>query len=243
LIELYYDTTPNARKILIMLEEVGADYTIVWTDISKGEQFTDFYRAVNPNAKIPAIIDREGPGCEPFALFESGAILIYLAEKYGRLLSSDRRERHLTLAWVFWQVGGQGPMSGQATHFVSHAPKVGIDLPYARDRYVGETRRHYDVLEIELAKREYLVGDFSIADIAAFPWTRVAKGHGVDLAEYPNVKRWSNAIAQRPSAKARPEDAKGVARGHGYQGYDRAQWDVLFGKGQGALAAKNAAGG
>ncbi len=241
MIDLFYHTTPNARKVLMMLEEVGADYAIAWTDISKGEQFSEGYRQINPNAKVPAIVDRDGPGGRPFALFESGAVLIYLAEKFGVFLPADVRDRYRAIAWIFWQVGGQGPMAGQAAHFLSHAPGAGIDIPYAKDRYLGETRCHYDVLERELAGCEYLVGDFSIADIAAFPWTRVAKGHGVELTDYPNVKRWSDAIARRPAAKVRPEDAKGSPRGAGYQGYDRDQWEMLFGKGQQSLAANAAA--
>lgn len=219
----------------MMLEEVSADYQIVWTDISKGEQFSDGFLRINPNGKVPAIVDAKGPDGKLFTLFESGAILIYLAEKFGRLMPTAPHERYRTLAWVFWQVGGQGPMSGQGAHFLSHAPKVGIDVPYAKERYLTEVRRHYDVLNRELANREYLVEEFSIADIAAFPWTRVSKGHGIDLTEYPNVKRWSDRIAERPSAKVRPEDAKGLARGQGYKGYDQEQWQVLFGKGQSSM--------
>lgn len=240
MIDLFYHTTPNARKVLLMLEEVGAEYRIVWTDISKGEQFSEDYLRINPNAKVPAIIDHEGPGGEPFTLFESGAILLYLAEKFGTLLPSDMRDRYRVIAWVCWQISGQGPMSGQGAHFISHAPKAGVEIPYAKERYLSEARRHYDVLERELTGHDFLVGDFSIADIAAFPWTRVSKGHGVDLADHPNVKRWSDAIAGRPSAKVRPEDAKGLARGQGYQGYDSEQWDMLFGKGQRTMASDDA---
>lgn len=237
MIDLFYHTTPNARKVLMMLEEVGAPYRIVWTDISKGDQFKPEYLAVNPNGKVPAIIDHEGPDGEPIRVFESGAILLYLAEKYGKLLPEDQAEKYHCIAWVCWQVSGQGPMSGQGAHFVSHAPKAGIDIPYAKERYEREVRRHYDVLENMLGEREWLVGDsFTIADLAAFPWTRVSKGHGVDLADYPAVKAWSDRIAERPSATVRPEEARGVERGQGYKGYDPDQWKTLFGAGQTSLA-------
>jgi GST-like protein len=241
MIDLFYHTTPNARKVLMMLEEVGAPYRIVWTDIARGDQFKPEYLAVNPNGKVPAIIDRDGPDDAPIRVFESGAILLYLAEKYGKLLPRDQAEKYDCIAWVCWQVGGQGPMSGQAAHFVSHAPKAGIDIPYARERYVREVRRHYDVLENVFRTREWLVGDtFTIADLAAFPWTRVSRGHGVDLIDYPAVKAWSDRIAERPSAKVRPEAANGVERGQGYKGYDPHQWQTLFGAGQASLGAQRA---
>ncbi len=232
MIDLFYHTTPNARKVLIALEEVGARYRVQWTDIAAGAQFAPAFRSINPNAKVPAIVDHAGPDGAPFALFESGAILLYIARKFGKLLPAGETDHYRTLAWLFWQVGGQGPMAGQAAHFVSHAPKAaGIDIPYARERYERETRRHYDVLE----------GDaFSIADIAAFPWTRVSRGGGIDLAVYPAVKAWSDRIAARPSAKVRPEDARSAAgddeRGQGYTAYDKDQWQVLFGAGQASLA-------
>lgn len=244
MIELFYHTTPNARKVLMMLEEIGASYRIAWTDIGKGEQFSPEFRRINPNAKVPAIIDRDGPGGEPFALFESGAILAYLAEKSGRFLPADARLRHETMAWVFWQVGGQGPMSGQGAHFISHAPSQGIDIAYAKERYEREARRHYDVLERRLAEQEWIVGgDMTIADIAAFPWTRVAKGHGVSLDDYPNVRRWSDAIAARPSALVRPARDDGADKLHGKAGaYDADQWKLLFGDGQRSMNSHAAAG-
>lgn len=236
MIDLYYHTTPNARKALMMLEEVRAPYRIVWTDISKGEQFKPEYLNINPNAKIPAIVDHDGPDGKPIRVFESGAILVYLSEKYHKLMPDAASEKYQCFAWLCWQVSGQGPMSGQAAHFHSHAPKAGIDIPYAKERYEREVRRHYEVLDTALREREWLVGGaFSIADLSAFPWTRVSKGHGVDLTDYPAVKGWSDRIAERPSAKVRPEHDQGIERGQGYKGYDADQWKVLFGAGQSSL--------
>jgi GST-like protein len=209
MIDLYYYTSPNTRKVLIALEELGLPYAIKWTDIREGDQFQPDYLAINPNGKVPAIVDHEGPTGRPLALFESGAILIYLAEKTGRLLPVDPDERWHAIAWTVWQVANLGPMAGQAAHFVSHAPKAGIHDEYARGRYVGEVRRLYAVLETALADRDHLVGEFSIADIACFPWTRVAAGHGVDVAaEFPRVHAWSRRIGARPSAKVRISDPR-----------------------------------
>lgn len=238
MIELFYHTTPNARKVLIALEEIGTEYEVRWTDISKGEQFEPGFLAINPNAKIPAIVDHNGPEGKPFALFESGAILLYLAEKFGQLMPSKSVDCYRMMSWLFWQVGGQGPMLGQGAHFISHAPSGGHDIPYAKDRYEREARRHYDVLERELSERKWLVGEeFTIADIAAFPWTRVAKGHAVNLDDYPAVKRWSDRISDRPSANVRPIKADGSDREHGKANYSAQQRDVLFGDGQSRLSA------
>ncbi|GAF48632.1 MULTISPECIES: glutathione S-transferase family protein [Rhodococcus] len=217
MIDLYYYTSPNVRKVLIALEELGLDYQIVWTDISEGDQFESEYVEINPNSKVPAIVDHDGPGGRRLAIFESGAILLYLAEKTGRLLPGDPIARQEVLCWLFWQVANQGPMAGQAAHFVSHAPKQGIDNPYARNRYAGEVARLYRVMDDRLRDREYLAGEYSIADIATFPWTRVAAGHGVDVADYPNVKAWADRISARPAAKARISDPREEkARHHVY---------------------------
>ncbi|PBC51906.1 glutathione S-transferase [Rhodococcus sp. ACS1] len=217
MIDLYYYTSPNVRKVLIALEELGLDYQIVWTDISEGDQFESEYVEINPNSKVPAIVDHDGPGGRRLAIFESGAILLYLAEKTGRLLPEDPIARQEVLCWLFWQVANQGPMAGQAAHFVSHAPKQGIDNPYARNRYAGEVARLYRVMDDRLADREYLAGEYSIADIATFPWTRVAAGHGVDVADYPNVKAWADRISARPAAKVKISDPREEkARNHVY---------------------------
>jgi GST-like protein len=235
MIDLFYYTSPNARKVLIALEELAAPYNLVWTNISEGDQFRPEFLRVNPNGKIPAIIDRDGP----ITVFESAAILLYLAEKFSQLLPQSPRGRAEALSWLAWQVGGQGPMCGQAAHFLSHAAKNGIDQPYAKERYAREARRHYEVLDAHLANREWIAGEFSIADIACFPWTRVAKGHGVTLDEFPNVARWSNAIAARPSAKRRPEDDADAPFKAPQGGYNNLQWEILFG-GAGEKIKENA---
>lgn len=229
MIELYYYTSPNARKVLMMLEEVGLPYEVRWIDISAGDQHEEAYALVNPNRKIPALVDRDGPGGRPLALFESGAILLYLAEKTGRLLPEDPARRWNVIQWLFWQTSSQGPLLGQAAHFGSHAARRGIDLQYAVDRYRGEAQRLYGVLESQLAQREYIDGEFSIADIAAFPWVRVAKGQGIDIDDYPGVRRWCDAIAARPSARRKLErdEATRQAAKTGY--YTDAAWKVLFG--------------
>ncbi len=225
MIDLFYYTSPNARKILIALEELAVPYNLVWTNISEGDQFRPEFLKVNPNGKIPAIIDRDGP----ITVFESGAILLYLAQKFSKLLPQAPARRAEALSWLAWQVGGQGPMCGQAAHFLSHAAKNGIEQPYARERYAREARRHYEVLDAHLADREWIAGEFSIADIACFPWTRVSKGHGVALDEFPHVARWSNAIAARPSVKRRPEDDADAPFKAPQGGYTNRQWEILFG--------------
>ena len=227
MIDLYYYKSPNGRKILIALEEMELPYQVHWVDIAAGAQHTPDFRKISPAGKIPAIVDREGPK-GPLSLFESGAILIYLAEKTGKLLPPGRG-RFGALSWLSWQVGQQGPMLGQAAHFFSHARANGVDIPYAIDRYVGEARKCYDVMERQLRGNEWIAGDFSIADIALFPWTRVAKGQGVDIKNFPNVKRWSDAIAARPSAQVKPqiETERGQGAGRAYT--DEAAKAALFG--------------
>lgn len=229
MIDLYYYTSPNARKALMMLEEVGLPYEVHWTDISTGDQYAPSYGAINPNRKIPAIVDHEGPSGRPVSVFESGAILLYLAEKTGRLLPQDPARRWSVIQWLFWQTSSQGPLLGQAAHFVSHAASRGVEAEYAVDRYRREAQRLYGVLELRLAGREYIDDEFSIADIASFPWVRVAKGQGVDISEYPNVKRWCDAVAQRPSARKKldRDDATKAAARVNY--YTDETWNVLFG--------------
>ncbi|HSV71007.1 MAG TPA: glutathione S-transferase N-terminal domain-containing protein [Methylibium sp.] len=229
MIDLYYYTSPNARKVLMMLEETGLPYTVQWIDISAGDQHSEEYALINPNRKIPALVDRDGPGGAPIVLFESGAILLYLAEKTGRLIPEDPLRRWNVVKWLFWQTSSQGPLLGQAAHFVSHAAGRGIDAPYAVTRYRQEARRLYGVLESQLRDRDYIDGEFSIADIACFPWVRVAKGQGVSLDDFPNVKRWCDTVAERASAKKkleRDEEAKRAARA-AY--YTDEIWARLFG--------------
>lgn len=229
MIELYYYTSPNARKALMMLEEIGLPYEVRWTDIGAGDQYADSYAAVNPNRKIPALVDHDGPGGRSITVFESGAILLYLAEKSGRLLPLDPLRRSTVIQWLFWQTSSQGPLLGQAAHFVSHAANRGLEIGYAIERYRREAQRLYAVLDARLADRDYIEGEFSIADIAAFPWVRVAKGQGVSLDDFPNVKRWCDAIAQRPSARKKldRDDATKQAAKLNYATDET--WNVLFG--------------
>ena len=196
MIDLYTWSTPNGRKVSIMLEETGLPYRVHKIDISKNDQFKPEFVALNPNSKIPAIVDQEGPGGKPLPLFESGAILIYLAEKTGTLLSKEPAARYATLQWLMFQMGGVGPMFGQVHHFLRAAPEP---VPYAIERYTKETRRLYGVLDAHLAKAEYLAGDYSIADIATYPWVARHEWHKVALADFPSVERWYKTISARPA--------------------------------------------
>ncbi len=198
-IDLYIWGTPNGRKASIMLEEVGLPYRVFPVDITKDEQFEPDFIAISPNNKIPAIVDHDGPDGEPISLFESGAILIYLAEKTGRFMATEPRPRYQVLQWLMFQMGGIGPMFGQALHFRRFAPEK---VPYAIDRYTAETRRLYGVMDRRLAASEYLAGeDYSIADIAVFPWAARYEWLGVDLLEFPDVKRWYDAVWARPAVR------------------------------------------
>jgi GSH-dependent disulfide-bond oxidoreductase len=196
MIDLYTWGTPNGRKVSIMLEETGLPYRVHKIDISKGDQFKPEFVAINPNSKIPAIVDPEGPGGKRLALFESGAILIYLAEKTGMFLPKDPAARYVALEWLMFQMGGVGPMFGQVHHFLRAAPEP---VPYAIERYGKETRRLYGVLDARLGGAAYLAGDYSIADIATYPWVARHEWHKVELGDFPNVKRWYQAIGARPA--------------------------------------------
>jgi GST-like protein len=198
-IELYTWGTPNGRKASVMLEECGLEYVVHKIDISKNDQFTPPFVAINPNSKIPAIVDSAGPDGKPVTLFESGAILIYLAEKTGKFLPKDARGKHATLQWLMFQMGGVGPMFGQAHHFIRSASEK---VPYGIERYSKETKRLYGVMNKRLGESSYLAGaDYTIADIATYPWVARHEWHMVDLAEFPNVKRWFDAIGSRPAVK------------------------------------------
>ena len=198
-IDLYTWSTPNGRKISIMLEELGLAYNVFPIDITKGEQFAPEFLAISPNNKIPAIVDHDAAHGEALALFESGAILIYLAERHGRFLPTDLRPRLEVMQWLMFQIGNVGPSFGQAHHFRRFAPEK---LPYAIARYTNETRRLYGVMDKRLADREHLAGDdYSIADIATFPWAARHEWQGVDLAEFANVKRWYDTLWDRPAVK------------------------------------------
>lgn len=200
MIDLYYWTTPNGHKITLFLEESGLPYRILPINIGKGEQFQPDFLRIAPNNRIPAIVDTDpAGGGEPVSVFESGAILLYLAEKSGRFLSADPRVRMDTLQWLFWQMGGLGPMAGQNHHFVQYAPE---NLPYAIERYVKETARLYAVLDKRLADRDFIAGpDYSIADMACYPWIVPHARQRQDLDSFPNLKRWFEAIQQRPATQ------------------------------------------
>lgn len=195
MIQLYTWATPNGKKVSIMLEEIGLPYEVHPVNLGKGEQLKPDYLALNPNNKIPAILDPEGPDGKPLTLFESGAILMYLAQKSGKLWPRDPRERYTVVQWLMFQMGGVGPMFGQANYFFKLAEKV----PYAIERFYKEALRLYRVLDKELAQREFLAGRYSIADIATYPWVGRHEGHHVKLEEFPNVKRWFDTIAARPA--------------------------------------------
>jgi GST-like protein len=200
MIDFYALTSPNVQKIYIMLEETKLPYREHFVDVWKGDQFDPAYLKVNPNGKIPAIVDSEGPGGKPYTVFESGAILMYLAEKTGKFLPTDLAKKYDVLQWLMIQLTGVGPMFGQFTHFKLFAPK-GND--YSMSRYQSEVKRLYDVLEQRLAVVPYLGGaDYTIADIATFPWTRNHEMHGVKWDSHPNIGRWFNAINERPAVKA-----------------------------------------
>ena len=194
MIDLYTWTTPNGRKASIGLEEFGLPYTAHAIDIGKGEQFAPDFLKISPNNRIPAIVDRDNG----MSLFESGAILIYLADKTGKLLPKDGEDRYRVIEWLMWQMGGVGPMIGQAHHFLRQNPGK---APYAEERYHKEALRLYGVLERRLEGRDFVAGDYSIADIATWPWIARFEWHKVDLNQFPNVKRWYVSIAQRPAVQ------------------------------------------
>ena len=197
MIEVYYWPTPNGHKVTIFLEEAGLDYQIVVVNIATGDQFKPDFLQFSPNNRIPAIIDRTPiDGGEPISVFESGAILQYLAEKTGKFLPADTRGRKTVNEWLFWQVGGLGPMAGQNHHFVQYAPEK---IPYAMERYIKETNRLYGVLNKQLENHEYLAGDYSIADMAAYPWIVPYERQQQNLEDFPNLKRWFETIGSRPA--------------------------------------------
>ena len=199
MIELYYWTTPNGHKVTIFLEETGLPYRIIPIDISSGKQFEAEFLAVAPNNRIPAIVDREpADGGAPLSLFESGAILQYLAEKTGQFLPADWRGRAEVMGWLFWQMGGLGPMAGQNHHFVQYAPQR---IPYAISRYVDETNRLYGVLNRRLADRQFVAGLYSIADMAIYPWIVPHERQRQNLSDFPHLKRWFETVRARPAVQ------------------------------------------
>jgi GST-like protein len=215
MIDLYYFPTPNGLKVRLFLEEAGLAYRIVPVDLGKGEQFRAEFLAISPNNKIPAIVDHEpSDGGAPLSVFESGAILWYLAEKCGRLLPQTPRERHKVLQWLVWQMAGLGPMAGQAGHFRVHAS---APVPYAIDRYTRETARLYSVLERQLQDEGYIVGEYSLADVACYPWIVPHQGHGQELRAFPKLSRWFRAVSERPATRRVYEGVADVYAGPAHQ--------------------------
>ena len=197
-IELHYWPTPNGWKITIMLEELGVPSEVKYVNIGKGEQFEPSFLKIAPNNRMPAIVDPEGPDGKPISIFESGAILQYLGRKFGKFYPADERAKVEVEQWLFWQMGGLGPMAGQAHHFRQYAPEK---LPYAIDRYTNEVNRLYGVMNKRLADREFLAGEYSIADMASIGWTRSYKNQGQELEDFPHLKRWFDAILARPAVE------------------------------------------
>ena len=209
MIDLYYWPTPNGHKITIFLEEAGLAYRLVPVNIGRGEQFQPGFLAISPNNRMPAIVDHApADGGAPISVFESGAILLYLAEKSRRFIPSDLRGRAEVLQWLFWQMGGLGPMAGQTHHFLHYAPSR---IDYAAERYVKETSRLYAVLDKRLADREFIAGDYTIADMASYPWIVPHKRQDQDLQAFPNLKRWFDAIRARPAVERAYEKGKAIS--------------------------------
>lgn len=204
MIELYYWPTPNGHKISIMLEECGLEYAVRAVDIGAGDQFAPEFLAISPNNRIPAIVDSD----TGISVFEGGAILVYLAEKAGRFLPTDTTQRFDVLQWLFWQVGGLGPMAGQLSHFVNYVQE---DVPYAHKRYANEYDRLLAVMDVRLRNRDFLAGDYSIADIASFPWVLPYRRFGNDLDNFPNLRRWFDTVKERPAVQ------RGVNLGKGWR--------------------------
>lgn len=203
-LELHYWPTPNGWKVSIALEEMGLPYTLFPVNIGKGDQFRPDFLAIAPNNRMPAIVDPEGPDGAPISVFESGAILQYLARKTGRFYGETERERVAVEEWLFWQVGGVGPMAGQAHHFLKYAPAMEPpqDLPYAKDRYRNEVNRLYGVLDRRLSDREYVAGNYSIADMAIWPWASLWEGQEQDISRFPHMAAWLDRVGARPAVQA-----------------------------------------
>jgi GST-like protein len=232
MIDLYFAATPNGLKAKLFLEEAQLPYRVNPVALSKGEQFKPEYLAISPNNKIPAIIDHDPLGTDkPVKMFESGAILLYLAEKIGRFIPKDIQGRTQVLEWLFWQMAGLGPMLGQNHHFKTYAPDK---IPYAIDRYVNETNRLYGVLNKRLANHEFVAGDYSIADMASYPWIVPYERQGQKLEDFPNLKRWFEAIRARPATVRAYEKAKEI---NTQQTMTDEAKKVLFGQTAASIAA------
>lgn len=201
MIDLYYAPTPNGWKISIMLEEAQIDYKVIPVNLGAGDQFKPEFLKISPNNRMPVIVDSDGPGGEEISIFESGAILMYLGEKSGKFFPQSEQERIRVLEWLFWQIGGLGPMAGQVSHFVNYAPNFPGDHSYSEKRYKNEYDRLLGVMDMVLEEREFLAGDYSIADMASFPWVTAYKRYEVDLDSFKNVRRWFDVIKSRPAVR------------------------------------------
>ena len=229
MIDLYYWPTPNGWKISIMLEECGLPYNLKLVNIGQGDQFEPEFLKISPNNRMPAIVDHQADG-GPLSIFESGAILTYLAEKTGRFCPTDLRGRSEVAQWLYWQVGGLGPMMGQVSHFVNYAPELTeSDISYAKERYWNEGRRLFGVMNTRLSDRDYLAGDYSIADIACWPWVLPYGRLGYDIEEFPHLQRWFEAIRARPAVERGFELAQEERKPSGP--IDEAAKKILFGQG------------
>ena len=227
MIDLYTWPTPNGHKVHIFLEETGLEYTVIPINILTGDQFDPAFLKISPNNKMPAMVDRDGPDGKPYGVFESGAMLLYLAEKTGQFMPSGMAERYTVIQWLMFQMGGIGPMLGQAHHFRLYAPEK---IEYAFNRYTNEASRLYRVVDTRLAEVEYLAGDYSIADMATYPWLRYHENQGQKLEDYPHLKRWYDALSARPAVR------RGLAvleeESRSPQQMDQQAKNLLFGTGQ-----------
>ena len=201
MIDLYYAPTPNGWKISIMLEEAEIEYNVIPVNLGAGDQFKPEFLKISPNNRMPVIVDKDGPQGEEVSVFESGAILMYLGEKSGKFFPQSDKERIRVLEWLFWQIGGLGPMAGQVSHFVNYAPNFPGDHSYSEKRYKNEYDRLLGVMDMVLEEREYLAGDYSIADMASFPWVTAYKRYEVNLDTFKNVRRWFDEIKSRPAVR------------------------------------------
>jgi len=230
MIDLYTWPTPNGHKIHIMLEETGLEYNVHPIDIGKGDQFKPEFLALSPNNKMPAMVDQDGPGGKPFALAESGAMLFYLASKTGRFLPKDIRKRWQVMQWVMTQMGHVGPMLGQAHHFRRYAPEK---LDYAINRYTNEAKRIYGVIDKRLGEAKYLAGEYSIADIATYPWLVPHSMQGQNLEDFPNLKRWYDELRERPATQrgfaVMKEEVEKMRAAAQQPQQDKKSWEILFG--------------
>jgi len=230
MIDLYFWMTPNGYKVTIMLEELGWKYNVIPVNIGKGDQFKPDFLKISPNNRMPALVDHDGPDGKPISVFESGAILMYLAEKAGfQFMPQDMRRRYKVMEWLMFQMASVGPMLGQAHHFRRYAPEK---IEYAVDRYTNEARRIYGVIDKRVGEAPYLAGEYSIADMATYPWLRTHNWQGQDLNDFPNLKRWYDSIEARPAVQRGLAVMKDEVERARDQPPDKDSWEILFGKKQ-----------